>query len=101
MSIIHQDDLINSIADALQNISYCHPKDYIARFAEAGADGITVHVEAEQPVDELIADIRALNRRVGISLVPSTEPERAFPYLDKVDLILPMTVFPAVSSMMV
>ncbi len=75
-----------------------HPREYLERFAEAGADEITVHVEAEQPVDELIVEIRRLERRVGLALVPSTRPEAAFPFLDQVDLVLPMTVYPGFSG---
>ncbi len=75
-----------------------HPREYLERFAEAGADEITVHVEAEQPVDELIGEIRRLQRRAGLALVPSTSPEAAFPFLDQVDLVLPMTVYPGFSG---
>ena len=75
-----------------------HPHDYLARFAEAGADAITVHVDAEQSVLELIGEIRRLDRRVGVALVPSTAPETVFPYLDLIDLVLPMTVYPGFSG---
>ncbi|GIX07576.1 MAG: ribulose-phosphate 3-epimerase [Candidatus Poribacteria bacterium] len=75
-----------------------HPLEYVERFAEAGAEEITVHVEAEQETDRLIEAIRSVGCRVGLSLVPKTPPEAVFPYLDRVDLVLPMTVRPGFSG---
>ncbi len=67
---------------------------YIAAFAEAGADVITVHPEADVHLDRSLEQIRALGKRAGVSLNPST-PETAVEYvLDRVDLILLMTVNP-------
>jgi ribulose-phosphate 3-epimerase len=67
---------------------------YLAAFAEAGADVITVHAEAGPHLDRSLQAIRALGRRAGVSLNPST-PESAIEYvLDRLDLILLMTVNP-------
>ena len=67
---------------------------YLAAFAEAGADTITVHVEAGQHLDRSLEAIRALGKRSGVALNPST-PESAIEYaLDRVDLILVMSVNP-------
>jgi ribulose-phosphate 3-epimerase len=74
------------------------PMDHIERFAKAGADAITVHVEAEGDVGETVAAIRALGCRPGISLMPDTAAGEALPHLDEVDLVLPMTVRPGFSG---
>jgi ribulose-phosphate 3-epimerase len=67
---------------------------YLAAFAEAGADIITVHAEAGPHLDRSLQAIRALGKKAGVSLNPAT-PESAIEYvLDKLDLILLMTVNP-------
>jgi ribulose-phosphate 3-epimerase len=77
----------------------CHlmiaPADpYIAAFAEAGCDSITVHAEAGPHLDRSLQAIKNLGKRAGVSLNPST-PESAIDYvLDRLDLILLMTVNP-------
>jgi ribulose-phosphate 3-epimerase len=76
----------------------CHlmmtdPGRYLKDFADAGADGCTVHVEIGGTT-ELIAQMRALGLRVGVALNPDAPFESVAPYLDQVDLILCMTVFP-------
>lgn len=77
----------------------CHlmiePADpYLASFANAGADIITVHAEASRHLDRSLQVIRDLGRKAGVSLNPST-PESEIAYiLDRVDLILLMTVNP-------
>ena len=76
----------------------CHlmmtePGRYIEDFADAGADGCTVHVEVGG-TDELIAQMRRLGLRAGLALNPDTPFEAVRPYLADVDLVLCMTVFP-------
>jgi ribulose-phosphate 3-epimerase len=67
---------------------------YLDAFAKAGADIITIHPEAGPHLDRSLAAIRALGKRVGVALNPAT-PESAIEYvLDKVDLVLAMTVNP-------
>jgi ribulose-phosphate 3-epimerase len=73
-------------------IAPCDP--YIEAFAEAGSDIITVHAEAGPHLDRSLQLIRSLGKKAGVSITPST-PETAVEYvLDKVDLILVMTVNP-------
>ncbi|MCK6479165.1 MAG: ribulose-phosphate 3-epimerase [Planctomycetaceae bacterium] len=77
----------------------CHlmidrPLAYAKAFADAGADGITFHVEAKDPPREVARAIRALGRRVGIALNPDTPVERVVPFLGDVDMVLVMSVFP-------
>ena len=76
----------------------CHlmmtePGRYLQDFADAGADGCTVHVEVGD-TDELIAQMRRLGLRAGVALNPDTPFEAVQPYLSDVDLVLCMTVFP-------
>tara|TARA_Y100000590_G_C15461316_1_gene916577 strand:+ start:103 stop:762 length:660 start_codon:yes stop_codon:yes gene_type:complete len=67
---------------------------YIKDYSDAGADIITFHPEATENILETINLIKSLNKKVGISLNPDTEISAAEKYLDKVDLILIMSVFP-------
>ncbi len=67
---------------------------YIEAFAEAGSDIITVHAEAGPHLDRSLQLIRSFGKKAGVSLNPST-PEHVIEYvLDKLDLILVMTVNP-------
>jgi len=67
---------------------------YLEAFAEAGADIITVHPEAGPHLDRTLQSIKALGKKAGVALNPST-PEDAIAYvLDRLDLILLMTVNP-------
>jgi len=67
---------------------------FLEAFAKAGADIITIHPEAGPHLDRSLAAIRALGKRAGVALNPAT-PASAIEYvLDKVDLILAMTVNP-------
>ena len=67
---------------------------YIEAFAAAGSDIITVHAEASTHLDRSLQAIRALGKKAGVSLNPAT-PERAIEYvLDRLDLVLLMTVNP-------
>lgn len=71
-----------------------HPLKYIKQFADAGADSITFHMESADDPDEVIEAIRAAGCRVGISIRPGTPIEDVYKYLDKVDMLLIMTVEP-------
>ena len=71
---------------------------HLSDYAEAGADIITVHVEADADLDRSLQMIRGLGKKAGVSLNPST-PETAIEHvIDKVDLILVMTVNPGFSG---
>ena len=71
-----------------------HPKRYIEKFASAGADSITFHVECEDDIDETIDEIVRCGAKPAISLKPGTPVEAVYPYLDKVFMVLVMTVEP-------
>ena len=91
--------VIKAIRGRTDKVFDCHlmiaPADpYLAAFAEAGADIITVHAEAGPHLDRSLQAIRALGKKAGVSLNPST-PESAIEYvLDRLDLILVMSVNP-------
>ena len=72
------------------------PIRYVEDFIKAGADWLTIHIEADQPQNNLEAldKIRALGCKAAISLKPKTPAEAAIPYLEKCDMILVMTVEP-------
>jgi ribulose-phosphate 3-epimerase len=73
-------------------IEPCDP--YLEAFAKAGCDIITVHAEATKHLDRSLQAIRALGKKAGVSLNPAT-PDSAIEYvLDRLDLILLMTVNP-------
>jgi ribulose-phosphate 3-epimerase len=67
---------------------------YLAAFAEAGADAISVHVEAGPHIHRSLQAIRDLGKRAGIALNPGTPASAVEPLLDLVDLVLVMTVNP-------
>ena len=72
------------------------PVRYVEDFVKAGADYVTIHVEADQPQNTLEAldKIHALGCKAGIVLKPKTPAEVAIPYLEKWDMVLLMTVEP-------
>ena len=67
---------------------------YIEAYSDAGADIITIHPEATDNLKSSILKIKELNKKVGISLNPETEIDVILQYLDKIDLILIMSVNP-------
>lgn len=70
------------------------PERYIEQFADAGADYITVHVEATEDVKGAIDRIHSLGKKAGLSLNPETPFTAVEPYLEHIDLLLVMTVRP-------
>ncbi len=91
--------VIKAIRGSSKKLFDCHlmiaPADpYLAAFADAGADLITVHAEAGPHLDRSLQTIRGLGKKAGVSLNPAT-PESAIEYvLDRLDLILIMTINP-------
>lgn len=76
------------------HIMITEPERYAAEFAACGADMVTFHLEATDKVEETIQAIRDAKAKVGISIKPGTPVEAVEPYLDKVDMVLIMTVEP-------
>ena len=72
------------------------PVRYVERFCEAGADIVTVHVEADTPekIHLALDKIHAKGKKAGVVLKPNTRAEAVLPFLDKCDIVLVMTVEP-------
>ena len=71
-----------------------HPDRFVAPFVKAGANRLTVHVEADHNVGQTLKAIKDAGISAGIAMNPDCDPSRLLPYLDAVDLVLCMTVFP-------
>jgi ribulose-phosphate 3-epimerase len=67
---------------------------YIEAYADAGADIITIHPEATGNLEESISKIKSLNKKVGVSLNPESKLDLITNYLEKIDLVLIMSVNP-------
>ena len=67
---------------------------YIDAYANAGADIITIHPEATENLEDSIKKIKELNKKVGVSLNPETKIDLIINFLDKIDLVLIMSVNP-------
>src|SRR5271155_5515240 len=70
------------------------PEILLEPFAKAGADRMTVHVELDGQVTNLIWKIRSLGKKVGLAINPPTAMAAVEPYLDRIDSLLVMTVNP-------
>ncbi len=91
--------VIKSIRNRTNKLFDCHlmiaPVDpYLAAFAEAGCDGLTVHAEAGPHLDRSLQAIRNLGKRAGVAINPATPVGVVADVLDRLDLILVMTVNP-------
>ncbi len=91
------------VVEAVRRASQCvvdvhlmieEPERYVESFAAAGADVISVHVEASNHLQRTLAEIRRLGKRAGVVLNPHTSEEAIRYVLEDVDLILAMTVNP-------
>ena len=71
-----------------------NPERIIPQFCDAGVDNVTFHVEASKDVTADIARVRAAGVRCGLTLNPETAVESVLPFLDKVDMVLVMSVAP-------
>lgn len=86
---------INLVKDV--HIMVSKPIIYIEKFAKAGADYLTFHYEAckdNEEINEIIDLIHSHGMKAGLSIKPSTLVEEVFPFLDKLDLVLIMSVVP-------
>ena len=70
------------------------PDRYIPDFVNAGADLITVHAESDGDTEKTVELIRSFGKMAAVALKPATPAETVFPYLDKLDMVLVMTVEP-------
>lgn len=70
------------------------PYKYIPDFVKAGSDIITFHIESDSDTEKTIDLITASGKKAGLSVKPNTPVEEVFPYLDKLSMVLVMTVEP-------
>lgn len=71
-----------------------HPSKWLIPFAEAGSKVITIHVECEENIGDVLKEIRSKGLLAGLSLKPGTDVKSLLPFLDQIDLALVMTVEP-------
>ena len=71
-----------------------NPTRYLEEYINAGRDIITIHLEIEEDINNIIDIIKSNNKKVGIAIKPDTDLELLTPYLDKIDLVLVMSVNP-------
>jgi ribulose-phosphate 3-epimerase len=71
-----------------------NPEEYITQLENKNIDYITIHIEINKDINKLINMIKSLNYKVGLSIKPNTNIDTLLPYLDKIDLILIMSVEP-------
>jgi len=69
------------------------PLRYIDDFAKAGADIITFHINSDSDVDETLAKIKSHGLKCGLAVNPDIDIELLFPYKDKIDMVLIMSVY--------
>lgn len=91
--------VVKSIRKATEGFLDVHlmvaePIRYVQEFADAGADLITIHVEACDSPEATLKAIEKTGKKIGITLKPGTPVEALKPYLDRVDLVLVMSVEP-------
>ncbi len=71
-----------------------NPAKYVQRFVEAGADQVTVHIEADDPIEQVLQQIRAAGAAAGLALNPPTPLAKIEPLLPLCDTVLVMSVMP-------
>lgn len=91
--------VLKSIHDTTEQIMDAHlmvqePIRYIEAFKEAGADIVTIHLEACENVEQTIAKIRECGMKVGLSICPETSEKEVEHLLSKIDMLLVMSVYP-------
>lgn len=84
--------ITNLVFDVHLMIEY--PSKYIESFAAAGADIITIHAEIPDDIDKSIDLIHSLGKKAGIAINPNTPVSAIEKYLDKVEMVLVMSVYP-------
>lgn len=82
----------NTVFDV--HLMIVEPEKYIEKFIDAGADIVTFHIEATDMPIECIDMIKKRGKKAGIAISPKTPAEAVLPYIDKVDMVLCMTVEP-------
>jgi len=76
------------------HLMIANPQTFIEQFAMAGADNITVHAEVSTPIAQLHELVKSQGKSFGISIKPDNSVDNISEYLDIIDLLLVMTVYP-------
>lgn len=71
-----------------------NPEIFIDPFIKAGASGLTLHIESKGDIKAMLEIIKSKGVNTGISIKPDTDPKEILPYIDLIDLVLVMTVYP-------
>ena len=92
-------DLISRIRPLTTKVLDTHlmisnPLNYIEKYANAGSDYITFHIEIEEDIAQVIHKIKACGKKAGLAIKPNTDIELILPYLDTIDLVVVMSVEP-------
>lgn len=92
-------DLISRIRPLTTKVLDTHlmisnPLNYIEKYADAGSDYITFHIEIAEDINQVIDKIKACGKKAGLAIKPNTDIELILPYLEKIDLVLVMSVEP-------
>lgn len=77
-----------------------NPLPFVPAFADAGADYITVHLECNDNIEDLISAIKKAGCKIGLSIRPGTNINKLIPYLPMIDLVLLMSVEPGFGGQM-
>ena len=75
-----------------------NPENYVEKFASLGANTITVHYEACDNIKDIIKQIKKLNVKAGVAINPDTDVSLLKGYIDQIDLVCLMSVFPGFSG---
>ncbi len=75
-----------------------NPQVFIEKFAKAGADSITVHSEVTPPIPQLLELVKSFDKSFGVSIKPDTKLDAITDYLNMIDILLIMTVYPGFSG---
>lgn len=91
--------VVKCIRKCSKKVFDCHlmisePLRYVDDFIKAGADIIDFHIESDSPVDETLDRIISGGCKAGLAVKPNTPVEAVFPYLDRLNMVLIMTVEP-------
>ena len=78
----------------ISHLMITHPERHVKAFADSGSDIIEIHIEAEQDIKQTLRMIRDLGKKPGLAVNPPTPIDKAFPYLNEIDLLLVMSVNP-------
>jgi len=95
--------IVKSIRPVSSLVFDCHlmvtnPQQFLESFAAAGADFITIHLESDENIAQTLESIRKLGKKAGVSLNPDTPFSQIIPYIEKIDLLLLMSVHPGFSG---